>query len=59
MKHRFGVDQRNKLTNKGKNPHLLCMTTTLCKDSIHNFMGDMDLSIIDELLKIESQSQLK
>lgn len=48
--HRFGVHQRQELSNKGKSPHMLVMSAT----PIPRTMGvviysDMEVSIIDEM----------
>lgn len=48
--HRFGVNQRQSLINKGENPHSLSMTATPIPRTLSiTYHGDMDLSMIDEL----------
>jgi ATP-dependent DNA helicase RecG len=48
--HRFGVTQRNRLSNKGKNIDVLVMTATPIPRTLSLYLyGDLDVSIIDEL----------
>ncbi len=48
--HRFGVNQRNILLNKGLNPHLLTMTATPIPRTLAlSIHGDLDVSQINEL----------
>ncbi|MCR5720695.1 MAG: ATP-dependent DNA helicase RecG [Lachnospiraceae bacterium] len=47
--HRFGVKQREKLFNKGNNPHLCVMSATPIPRTLALIVyGDLDISVLDE-----------
>lgn len=48
--HRFGVEQRNALGEKGKNPHLYVMSATPIPRTLALIIyGELDISILNEL----------
>ena len=50
--HRFGVNQRATLLEKGNNPHILAMTATpIPRTLAFTIHGDMEISWIDEMPK--------
>lgn len=47
--HRFGVEQRLRLKNKGYNPHMLVMTATpIPRTLTMTIYGDLDVSVLNE-----------
>ena len=48
--HRFGVDQRSRLSAKGDSPHLLVMSATPIPRTLALLIyGDLEVSVLDEL----------
>lgn len=48
--HRFGVRQREELSNKGMHPHVLVMSATPIPRTLAIILyGDLDISVLDEL----------
>ncbi|MDF2567873.1 MAG: ATP-dependent helicase RecG, partial [Oscillospiraceae bacterium] len=48
--HRFGVEQRSRLAQKGDNPHILIMSATPIPRTLALIIyGDLDVSVVDEM----------
>lgn len=58
--HRFGVEQRLQLVQKGQNPHLVAMTATPIPRTMRSILyGDLDVSILLEKPKGRIKPQTK
>lgn len=58
--HRFGVEQRLKLMQKGANPHVLAMSATPIPRTMQSILyGDMDVSTLHEKPKGRMEPQTK
>lgn len=58
--HRFGVEQRLQLVQKGQNPHLLAMTATPIPRTMRSVLyGDLDVSLLPEKPKGRIEPQTK
>jgi len=58
--HRFGVEQRAALREKGYNPHLLVMTATPIPRSLElTIWGHVDVSVLDEMPPGRQQVQTR
>ena len=50
--HRFGVNQRSALAEKGYNPHILAMSATPIPRTLALIIyGDLDVSVLNEMPK--------
>ncbi|MCL2474987.1 MAG: ATP-dependent DNA helicase RecG [Chloroflexi bacterium] len=58
--HRFGVNQRQELRNKGQRPHTIAMTATPIPRTLSlTIYGDLDLSVIDQMPEGRQRTKTK